>query len=146
MFGQFSAVDISGSALSAERLRMEITANNIANANTTRTEDGEPYRKQTVVFSSAMQQAGRRGGKTASGMAGVEVVGIEGDQKEFPVVFNPGHPHADEKGFVRLSNVSIPEEMVDLITASRSYEANTRAISLFKDMVEQTLSLLQGGR
>jgi flagellar basal-body rod protein FlgC len=147
MFGQFPAIDISGSALSAERLRMEITANNIANANTTKTEDGNPYRKQTVVFSNVMQnQAGSRVGKGVSSLSGVQVVGIEGDDSEFPVVFNPGHPHADENGFVRLSNVSVPNEMVDLITASRSYEANSKAITLFKDMVEQTLSLLQGGR
>ncbi|MFK7737112.1 MAG: flagellar basal body rod protein FlgC [Pirellulaceae bacterium] len=147
MFGQFAAIDISASALSAERLRMEITANNIANANTTKTEDGNPYRKQTVVFSNVMQnQAGSRPGKGVTSLSGVRVVGIEGDQSEFPVVFNPGHPHADENGFVRLSNVSVPNEMVDLITASRSYEANSKAITLFKDMVEQTLSLLQGGR
>lgn len=143
MAGHFSAIDISASGLSAERVRMEITANNIANAGTTRTANGDPYRKQSVVFSAAMQQAA---GRSEGQFQGVEVVGIEGDMSEFPVVYNPGHPHANADGFVQLSNVKIPEEMVDLITASRSYEANSRAISLFKEMVEQTLSLLQGGR
>lgn len=142
MSGHFSALDVSASGLSAERLRMEITANNIANASTTRTEDGEPYRRQAVVFSAVMDGASSKGDANR----GVEVVGIESDMTEFPVVYNPGHPHADEKGFVKLSNVRIPDEMVDLITASRSYEANARAITLFREMVEQTLSLLQGGQ
>ena len=144
MTGHFSAIDISASGLAAERLRMEITANNIANAGTTKTENGEPYRRQSVVFSTAMQQ--QSGGQGLGQFRGVEVVGIEADRSEFPQVYNPGHPHASDEGFVQLSNVKIPEEMVDLITASRSYEANARAISLFREMVEQTLSLLQGGR
>ena len=144
MSGHFSAMDISASGLSAERLRMEITANNIANASTTRTEAGDPYRRQAVVFSAVMDQASGKTGPSENN--GVKVVGIESDMTEFPVVYNPGHPHADEKGFVKLSNVKMPDEMVDLITASRSYEANARAITLFREMVEQTLSLLQGGQ
>lgn len=144
MFSNFSAIDISASGLSAERLRMEITANNIANAGTTMTQDGSPYRKQSVVFAAAMD--GATGGPESHGLRGVRVLGIEGDPSEFPKIYNPGHPHADEEGFVRQSNVKIPIEMVDLITASRSYEANSKAISLFKEMVEQTLALLQGGR
>lgn len=141
--GHFSALNISGTGMSAERLRMEITSNNIANAGTTRTESGEPYRRHAVVFSSLLQETSR---SKAHGFAGVQAVAIEADQSEFPVVYNPGHPHADEKGFVKLSNVKIPHEMVDLITSSRAYEANAKAISLFKDMIEQTLGLLQGAR
>jgi flagellar basal-body rod protein FlgC len=144
MFGNFSAIDISASGLAAERVRMEITANNIANAGTTRTPEGTPYRRQAVVFSAAMDQAALPG--TLDAFRGVRIAGVEGDESEFPKVYNPGHPHADAEGFVQLSNVKIPQEMVDLITASRSYEANSRAISLFKQMVEQTLNLLQGGR
>lgn len=144
MFGKNSAIDISASGLAAERLRMEITANNIANAGTTMTETGDPYRRQMVVFESVMEQAARSNGKHR--YHGVEVTGIDGDMSDFPEIYNPGHPHANEEGLVRLSNVKIPEEMVDLITASRAYEANTRAISTFKEMIEQTLSLLQGGR
>ena len=144
MLGNFSAIDISASGLSAERLRMEITANNIANAGTTMTANGDPYRRQAVVFAPALDELAAGGPE--HGLQGVKVMGIEGDSTEFPVVYNPGHPHANEDGFVRLSNASVPDEMVDLITASRSYEANSRAIGLFKDMVEQTLSLLQGGR
>ncbi len=146
MLNQFPAIDISASALSAERLRMEITASNIANASSTRTETGEPYRRKAVVFAAAMQNSGRKTARNLTAAQGVQVTGIEADNSEFPVVYNPGHPHADQDGFVRLPNVSVPQEMVDLITASRSYEANTRAISLFKEMVEQTLGLLQGLR
>ncbi len=144
MAGHFSAIDISGSGLRAERLRMETTANNIANAGTTMTASGEPYRKKSVVFAAAVDQAARRG--SLQGNHGVKVIGMEADETEFPEVYNPGHPHANEQGFIQLSNVKIPAEMVDLITASRAYEANSKAISLFKEMVEQTLTLLQGGR
>ena len=144
MSGFFSALDISGSGMSAERLRMEITANNIANAGTTRTENGDPYRRQAVVFSSVLSK--ESGLADTERLQGVKAVGIEPDSTEFPVVYNPGHPHADAQGMVRLSNVKIPHEMVDLITSSRSYEANAKAVSLFKEMVEQTLNLLQGAR
>lgn len=143
MFSNFSAIDISASGLAAERLRMEITANNIANAGSTMTQSGTPYRKQTVVFASAMESAANN---HAHGLSGVRVIGIESDPSEFPKVFNPSHPHADADGFVLQSNVKVPVEMVDLITASRSYEANAKAISLLKEMVEQTLALLRGGR
>lgn len=144
MNGLFSAMDVSASGLIAERARMETTANNIANANTTMTDDGEPFRKQSVLFSSAAKSL--RGITESADLTGVRIVGMHSDQTEFPVVYNPGHPHADENGMVRLSNVKIPNEMVDMITASRSYEANLRSMTLFKEMVEQSLTLLQGGR
>ena len=123
--GHFSAINVSGTGMSAERLRMEITANNIANAGTTKAEGGDPYRRQSVIFETLLDSA--RG--SSHGLSGVQAVGIEADQTEFPVVYNPGHPHADPQGFVKLSNVKIPHEMVDLITSSRSYEANAKAIS-----------------
>ena len=140
----FPAIDIAASGLSAERFRMEGTANNIANANTTMTENGEPYRRQAVVFSSLADPL--FGSSDNEEMLGVKVMGVQSDPTEFPTIYQPGHPHADADGFVKLTNVRIPDEMVDMITATRAYEANTRAISAFKEMVEQTLSLLQGGR
>ena len=73
-----------------------------------------------------------------------KVLGVESDMSDFPTVFSPGHPHADANGMLRTSNVHIPNEMIDLITASRSYEANLKSITLFKQMVEQTLVLLRG--
>lgn len=135
----FSAADVSASGMSAERMRMETVANNIANANTTRAADGEPFRRKQLVFSEAM------GGENGE-MRGVKVVSREADQSPFPKVYSPGHPDADENGILRLSNVKIPNEMVDLITASRSYEANLKALTSFKGMIEQTLALLRGSR
>ena len=135
----FSAADISASGMSAERLRMETVANNIANANTTRSVDGQPYRRKQLVFSEIL---GTDSGHS-SGMQGVQVVGQQDDNSPFPIIHSPGHPDADADGFVKMSNVKIPNEMVDLITASRSYEANLKALTSFKDMVEQTLTLLR---
>ncbi|MCD0459820.1 flagellar basal body rod protein FlgC [Roseiconus lacunae] len=140
----FPTIDIAASGLAAERFRMEVTANNLANASTTMTENGDPYRRQAVVFAAGADPT--EDPKSAASMHGVQVVGVQPDGTDFPTIYNPSHPHADAEGFVRLSNVKIPEEMVDLITASRSYEANTKAISVFKEMVEQTLTLLQGGQ
>lgn len=137
MFGNLSPIHISASGMAAERVRMEVVANNIANAHTTMTETGEPYRRKNVVFSSYAD---------GSDIQGVRIVGVEPDMTPFEWVHDPGHPHADQDDRVLLSNVKIPNEMVDLISASRSYEANLRAITLFREMVEETLSLLNGGR
>jgi flagellar basal-body rod protein FlgC len=136
----FAGADISASGMSAERLRMEVVANNIANATSTDSPDGGPYRRQHVVFSAAMNQANGN----ASGMRGVNIVGVEQDQSDFVKVHNPSHPDRDEDGFVLMPNVKLPNEMVDLITASRSYEANLKALTTFKQMIEQTLQLLRG--
>ncbi len=133
---------IAGSGLSAERKRMEVAANNIANAHTTRTADGGAYRRRDVVFASVMATQDPR---SADGLAGVEVVGIEADNSEMPSVYNPGHPDADENGMVEMPNVSIPNEMIDMMTASRAYEANVRVLTTIREMVEQTLSLLRTG-
>ena len=146
MFGSmFSPVDVSSTGLSAERLRMEIIANNIANANTTRTPEGGPYRRQQVVFSAVLGDQFNPQGLSPDKFGGVSVVGVEPDQSEFPRVYQPGHPDHDAEGYVTMPNVSLPSEMVDLVTASRSYEANLRAIRLFRQMAQQTLSLLRGG-
>ena len=144
MSGHFASIDVSASGLAAERLRMEVVANNIANAGTTKTDNGDPYRRQSVIFSAAMDRAA--GGRGNAQHYGVQAIDVQQDLTEFPSVYNPGHPHADADGFVKMPNVQLSHEMVDLITASRSYEANTKAISVFKEMIEQTLTLLQGGR
>jgi flagellar basal-body rod protein FlgC len=141
--GLFSATQIASSGLAAERLRMEVAANNIANANSTRTADGTPYRRQQVVFSAAMQQA--LGGK-ASGdhLTGVAIEGVQDDMSELPRLHSPGHPHADADGYVTLPNVKLPTEMVDMMTAARAYEANLKSLQVFRNMTEQSLSLLKG--
>jgi flagellar basal-body rod protein FlgC len=135
---------ISASGLAAERQRMEVIANNIANANTTRSITGGPYRRQQMLFSEAFDMALSDGKFNPHGMHGVRVKGVEGDKTEFPKVYNPGHPDADEQGMVEMPNVHLPNEMVDLITASRAYEANLKALHQFRQMTEQTLALLRG--
>lgn len=138
-----ATADISASGLAAERQRMEIVANNIANANTTRTAQGGPFRRQQLVFESALEsEVGRIG--SDGRLAGVRVAGVEEDMSELPRVYNPGHPDADKDGWVTMPNVKLANEMVDLLTASRAYEANLKALRSFKQMAEQTLALLRG--
>lgn len=132
--GMFRSLDIAATGLSAERLRMEVVANNIANANSTRTASGGPYRRQEVLF--APIAAGNDSG-------GVRINGIADDESELPQVYRPGHPDANGQGMVTMPNVTLPNEMVDLITASRAYEANLRAMRTFRDMAEQTLGTLR---
>jgi flagellar basal-body rod protein FlgC len=153
--GLFDAIDVAGSALSAERLRMDVTAENLANAQTTRGPDGEPYRRKAVLlqqqsaggFGAALAGAMRPAGMGAStrrgGAAGVEVAGIVEDGEEERLVYDPGHPDADERGYVRMPNVDPVAEMVDLITASRGYEANVTAMQTAKAMFTKTLELLR---
>ncbi len=138
----FAAADISASGMSAERMRMETVANNIANANSTNSLDGGPYRRQQLVFSAVMNDTST----DSTGLGGVQVIGQESDQSPFIKVYAPGHPQQDEHGMVEMPNVKLPNEMVDMITASRSYEANLKALTSFKEMIEQTLTLLRGGR
>ncbi len=138
-----SAPNISASGLAAERQRMEVIANNIANAHSTRSIDGGPYRRQQMLFAEALDSAGT-GGPSPDSLQGVRVLGVDTDKTEFPKVYDPGHPDADEEGFVLMPNVSLPNEMVDLITASRAYEANLKALQLYRQMTEQSLSLLRG--
>jgi flagellar basal-body rod protein FlgC len=141
--GLFSATDIASSGLSAERLRMEIAATNIANAQSTRTEDGGPYRRQQVMFSAALDGAMGRS-KGAHGIGGVEIVDVVEDQSEMPRVHMPGHPDADSDGYVTYPNVKMAHELVDLMTAARAYEANLKALQVFRTMTEQSLGLLKG--
>lgn len=137
----FAAGDISASGLSAERVRMQVVANNIANANSTHTASGEPYRRQRVSFAPATSRfASLLDGQ--SQLTGVRVTGISDDMSEFPMVHDPGHPDAVD-GYVKLPNVKVMNEMIDLLTATRSYEANLKALQTFKDMQERTLSILQ---
>ncbi len=137
-----AATDISASGLRAERMRMEVVANNIANIHATRTPGGGPYRRQEIVFTSALNDAQSQNGDTL-GLKGVEVTGIVEDQSEFPTIFDPSHPDADKRGFVSLPNVKLPHEMIDLMVASRTYEANLKSLQTFRQMAEQTLSVLR---
>jgi flagellar basal-body rod protein FlgC len=130
--GLLSTMKISASGLSAERLRMDLIADNLANANTTRTAKGAPYQRKVAVFEPI--EDGALGG-------GVKVAAIESDRTPPRVVHQPGHPDADANGYVTYPNVNMVYEMVDLITASRAYEANISAFNAAKGMVMRALEM-----
>jgi flagellar basal-body rod protein FlgC len=138
----FSATDIASSGLSAERMRMEVAARNIANAQSTRSDEGGPYRRQQVVFSTALDRA-MGGSADGEGLHGVQVAEVVDDQSELPKVYLPGHPDADSDGYVTYPNVKMAQELVDMMTASRAYEANLKSLQVFRSMMEQSLSLLK---
>ena len=145
----FGSMDISGSGLSAERLRMDVTAENLANAQSTRGADGQPYRRKEVVlrqadggFETALTSAMGGAGGTAP-VNGVEVVAIAEDQTPNRMIYDPGHPDANAEGYVSMPNVDPVTEMVDLIAASRAYEANVTALQTAKSMFTKTLDLLK---
>ena len=133
------ATNISASGLAAERFHMEVLAHNIANANSTRAPNGGPFRRQDVIFAAVLNDQLGRGGPEMAKLGGVQVIGVVDDPTELPRVFNPGHPDADKEGYVVMPNVQLPIEMVNLITASRSYEANLRVLQSFRQMSEQAL-------
>ena len=139
-----SETDISASGLAAERLRMEVVANNIANANSTRSASGGPYRRQDVVFAAAFDDLSASDDASGQSLLGVRVASVKEDASELPQVYRPGHPDADQDGFVTMPNVKPANEMVDLITASRAYEANLRTLRTFREMTEQALQVLRG--
>ena len=130
----FGALDISASGLSAERMRMDVTAENLANAQTTRGANGQPYRRKEVILQTA-------GG--ARGAGGVQVAQIAEDTTPGKLVYDPGHPDANAQGYVQMPNVDTVTEMVDLIDSSRSYEANVTAMQASKQMFSKTLDLLR---
>jgi flagellar basal-body rod protein FlgC len=138
-----TATNISASGLSAERMRMEVVANNIANAFSTRTPQGGPYRRQDMVFAAVLNDHLRRQPCGHHSFGGVQVVGVVDDLSELPRVFNPGHPDADSQGFVAMPNVQMPIEMVNLMTANRAYEANLKVLQAFRQQAEQALLLLR---
>ena len=142
-----SGMQISSSGLRAERMQMEVMAHDIANAHSTRTPEGGPYKRQQVTFAAAMNHVGGPDrGLRIGDFGGVQVMGVTDDDSPHPRVYDPGHPDADENGFVLMPNVTLPHEMVDLVTASRAYEANLKSMETFKEMAEQALALLQNLR
>ena len=138
-----SSMSISASALTATRLRMDVIAENMANSNTTRTANGEPYRRKYVVFQERVNDRAFASffNRARQTPGGVRVVHIGEDQSEFKYDFNPSHPDADEEGYVRLPNVEVVQEMVDMMSAYRAYEANITALNAFKDMATKTLEI-----
>jgi flagellar basal-body rod protein FlgC len=144
--GYFSALDVGASALTAQRLRMDTISQNIANANTTRSENGQPYRRKTVIFeeksgSSSFSEYLSKSSKDNIAGNGVRVARIVEDQTPFKRMYDPGHPDADENGFVLLPNVDVITEMVNMISATRAYEANVTSINTTKSIAMQALSI-----
>jgi flagellar basal-body rod protein FlgC len=137
-----SSTGISASGLTAERLRMEVIANNIANAFSTRTPAGGPFRRQEVVFAAVLKD--RLNAASGQQLGGVQAAELVEDPSEFIRVYNPGHPEADANGYVSMPNVRLPNEMVNLITASRAYEANIKVLQTFQKMADQALTLARG--
>lgn len=133
----FRALDIAGSGLLAERRRLEVVAANIANAQTVRTEDGGPYRRREILFESFVD----RRLDDDDRLPEVKIAGVVPDMSDFRPVKDPGHPLADEDGWVLMPNVDMVFEMVDLMEAMRSYEANLRTIRAFKTMVDAALQI-----
>jgi len=139
----FKGIDISASGLTAQRLRMDTISSNIANAETTRDEDGNTYRRKIPIFKQKLDNqmgVGLRN-STGSNSAGVEVAEIAEDQSPFRLEYRPSHPDANEEGYVELPNVSVMTEMVNMIDASRAYEANIKAISNYKSMANSALNI-----
>ncbi|MDE2713519.1 MAG: flagellar basal body rod protein FlgC [Limisphaerales bacterium] len=129
--------DSAASALQAEKVRMEVISQNIANANTTSTSNGGPYQRQVVRFETIMANQF----DPYSAKAEVRVAGIETDNRPFKVMHQPGHPDADADGMVRYPNVNVHEEMADLIASSRAMEANLSIIRTSRQMAMQTLAI-----
>lgn len=141
----FNTINISASGLTAERLRTDIIAENIANANVTRTPDGTPYRRKIPIFraqsvtkfeSFLMKASGKR-----ANYGGVEVAAIVEDKSPLNRVYNPTHPDADKDGFVSMPNVSVINEMINLISASRAYDSNITAINTTKQLAMKAIDI-----
>ncbi len=139
------ALNISGSGLTAQKLRMQVVAQNLANAQTTRTEEGGPYRRKLVVLSERNPGAFSAALKASIGekqtLGGVEASAIVEDGDDFKMEYDPTHPDADENGYVQLPNVNTVEEMVDIMSASRLYEANVTAFNAMKEMAAKALEI-----
>lgn len=147
--GIFSSFGVNASGLTAERYRMDIISQNVANANTTRTEEGTPYRRKIVKFEERSQDSTSFGTifKRARGMDvgnGVKATGVFEDySSDLVMVYDPAHPDADENGYVLYPNVNIVTEMTNMIDASRAYEANATAFEASKSMAQKGLQIGQ---
>lgn len=142
----FKAIDVSATGLTAERLRMDIISKNIANANTTRTSSGTPYRRQVPIFKEAstnltFQQHLDAAKNGIVGGNGVEVTAVKEDKSPFKRVYDPGHPDADKDGYVQMPNVEIVAEMINMISSTRAYEANVTCINSAKSMAMKALEI-----
>ncbi|MBW4054171.1 MAG: flagellar basal body rod protein FlgC [Proteobacteria bacterium] len=140
----FSSMNVSSSALSAERTRMNLISSNLANAKATRTPEGGPYKRKDAIFSATPVDSPfdrALDGAAAQQLRKVEVSGIVEDQNPPRLEYDPGHPDANAQGYVAMPNVNVIEEMTDMISATRSYEANVTAVQAAKSMAMKTLEI-----
>jgi flagellar basal-body rod protein FlgC len=142
--GFYNSIEISASGLSAERLAMDVIANNIANANTTHAPGGGAFKRQLVVFAERGQNGdGAPADDSTNPGGGVQALGIVQDTSPDRLVFDPSNPDADARGYVHYPNISVVKEMVDMMAASRAYEANVSAIQESRNMTNAALNLLR---
>jgi flagellar basal-body rod protein FlgC len=143
----FGLMDVSGSALQAERLRAEVVASNMANAETTRTPEGGPYRRQQVVFQSAAPDQGVFAqhllGQGTGDVGGVEVAAVVSDNTPGLRRYDPQHPDADKSGYVTYPDINPLTEMVDMMSATRAYDLNSSAVQATKGMIDSSLDILR---
>jgi flagellar basal-body rod protein FlgC len=141
MLGVFSAMEVAASGLSAQRTRMNTIASNMANAQTTRTAQGGPYKRVDPVFEAVAMEKMRAVTPAESAVSLVHVRQIVQDQRPGTLVYQPGHPDANKDGYVQFPNVNVVEEMVNMITASRSYDAGVTSIEAVKGMAQSALQI-----
>jgi flagellar basal-body rod protein FlgC len=139
----FTGMDISASGLRAQRLRMDVIAENIANAEATRTPEGGPYRRREIVLEAEGGVWTRTREGLQAGADGVQVAQVTEDPAPPQLVYDPSHPDANADGYVAMPNVNVPTEMVDLMAATRAYEASTAAFRAARDMGKAALDLLR---
>jgi flagellar basal-body rod protein FlgC len=137
----FSSLDISASALTAERTRMNLISSNLANVNSTRTAEGGPYKRKDAIFTAVGAPGSFGSALDKAAARKVEVTQINEDQKPPRMQYDPSHPDANPQGYVAYPNINVVEEMADMITASRSYEANVTAAQAAKNMALKTLEI-----
>lgn len=140
MIDLLSGINSTSAALNAERIRMDVVSENIANVNTTHGIDGKPYQRQQVVFESVLQSQSNSD-TPGSAVPTVQIARIEKDPRPPVMIFNPTHPDANAQGMVATPDINIHEEMVDMISASRSYEANLAVVKNARTMAMQTLAI-----
>lgn len=137
MDGLFKVLDIAASGMTAERFRLNVISQNLANSDTTRTEEGGPYRRKAIVFEEALN-------KTTKGkeeFSGVKISSIVDDPSPFRLVYDPNHPDANEEGYVEYPNVNVLREMIDMISAQRAYEMNAAVVNSAKSMYNSALGI-----
>ena len=139
----FSALQVSASGMAAQRTRAEMLVENMANADTTRTPEGGPYRRKDVVFTSAVQSSPFSAVFQSEAAQGVGIASVIQDNGPPELRYLPNHPDADSSGYVAFPRMNPAEEMVDLLNASRSYEGNVAAITAVKDMITNSIALLR---